>query len=230
LLCLRHSRARAAVALRSSSVILARGRRRRTDARESSMRLRPQGRRKCPSYQCAFRRDASAGPTVRGAHARRSVNVAVSISPRAVARESDAGSPRITWLRHARARMTDSSFSDSVILTRVTAALLQMSVILARGRRLPCAHPPSFSREGAAGVPKRGNPAQDSGRKAGRNVRRTNARSGAMYRARRRTHAPCRGECRRVDFAPRSRAGESHAGSPRFDVASPRSREDDDKC
>jgi hypothetical protein len=35
------------------------------------------------------------------------------------------------------------------------------------------------------------------------------ARSGARHHARRRTHAPRRGECRRVDFAPRSRAGVS---------------------
>jgi hypothetical protein len=104
----RHSRARAAVALCSSSVILARGRRRRTEARESSIRLRPQGRRKCPSYQCAFRRNAScrsdgaACPCAslwrmspcrfRPAHSRGSL----TLDPRAS-----------TWLRHARARMTE---------------------------------------------------------------------------------------------------------------------------
>jgi hypothetical protein len=92
-----------------------------------------------------------AGPAVRSAHAPRRVDVAVSISPRAFARESDAGSPRITWLRHARARMTtrvdmSPSFSHEddgflVFLTsifpraRMADSLCPSSVILARGRR-----------------------------------------------------------------------------------------------
>jgi hypothetical protein len=105
-----------------------------------------------------------------------------------------------TWLRHARARMT------------------------AWGGMTP-----SFSREGAAGVPMRGIPAQDSGRKAGGNVRRT----GSVFRriVWRPTAFPCVAvENVVVSISSRAVARESHAGSPRFDVAAPRSREDDDSC